>query len=56
MQTVRTTQKTAPQTDRQAPAPQPTERLEAVARRVAQDARQTPAAYREETRVPAGGG
>lgn len=30
-------------------------RLEALARRVAADARQDPKAYREESRVPAGG-
>jgi hypothetical protein len=50
MQTVRTLK-----TPQKAPTPDQAERLAAVARRVAEDARQAPAAYRKETRVPAGG-
>lgn len=46
-----------PQTDRtpQRELPSETERLEAIAQRVAADARIDPEAYRRESRVPAGG-
>ena len=48
-------QQTAPQTTPNEQQPTEAERLEAIAQRVAADARRDPKAYRDESRVPAGG-
>jgi hypothetical protein len=50
-----TAQKTQTAPTPQPQAPDATERLEAIAQRVAADARRDPQAYRRESRVPAGG-